>query len=414
MTDAGTDLPLAGVRVVELSHIIAGPSAGFLLSELGADTIRVEPPTGGDLMREDSSPNARGWFAYSNRNKRSLSVDLKSEEGRNVFLRLAATADVVLDNFAPGVLDRLGLSFDELVAVNPRIVCLSIKGFGPGPNESRPMLDELAQMAGGLAFMTGADGAPRRVGASVVDMGAAAYGVVAVLAALLQRDRADMPRARHVTSGLFETVAFWVAQDLARHAVSGEPSVSYVDRPQGTRMGFPVYQLFETADGHRVFVGITSEAHWPRFCDALALTDLAADPRLATHADRVAAHDWLIPTLEKELGARTAAELDDALGDAGFPYARYRRPDEVIDDPHLRTSGQLVSTLIPGVGEAGLPTLPIAATGFTGSSPRSAPGRGEHTRELLGELGYPDDEIDALVDRGVVLLGASLDDEWRA
>src|SRR5437762_4986624 len=219
MSDAG--LPLEGLRVLELGHIIAGPSAGLLLADLGADVIKVERP--GDA--DQSLPTGLSALAqFLNRNKRSVALDLKgSAEARNVFLRLVKTSDVVIDNFAYGAVEGLGLGYDVLAETNPGLIYLALKGFLPGPYEARPFLDELAQMAAGLAFMTGPKGQPMRAGASIVDVGAAAYGVIAVLAALQQRARTGA--GQKITSGLYETTVFWVGQWLASFAATGEPSV---------------------------------------------------------------------------------------------------------------------------------------------------------------------------------------------
>ncbi|MGW0633059.1 CaiB/BaiF CoA transferase family protein [Streptomyces sp. NPDC002758] len=403
------------MRVLELSHIVAGPSAGFILSELGADTIRVEPTTGGDRMRSVDTPSNRGWFAFANRNKRSLSVDLKSSAGREVVRRLVATADIVLENFGPGVLNRLGLSFAELTKANPNIICLHLKGFLPGPNENRPLLDEAAQIMGGLAFMTGSEGQPRRIGASVVDMGAAAYGVIAALAALVQRQRVPDRSPQEITAGLFETVAYWASQDMARFAVDGGESVPYSERPQALRMGFPVYRLFDTADNRQIFVGITSDAHWKRFCAELELTDLWADPRLASGADRVSAHAWLLPTIADRLKRRTLADLEARLSRANVVFAPVRRPDELVRDEHLRQSGCLPDTPIAGHASSPLPTLPIISSAyrFASEAVRPAPGRGEHSIEVLSELGYSTEEIRALTTDGRIVCGVPLEEEVR-
>jgi crotonobetainyl-CoA:carnitine CoA-transferase CaiB-like acyl-CoA transferase len=402
------DGPLAGLRVVELTHIVAGPSAGFIFAELGADTIRVEPPSGGDQLRSGDNP----VFPFLNRNKRSLAVDLKSAGGLEIFRRLIETADVLVDNFAPGTLDRLGLTFDELSEMNPRLIHLSVKGFLPGPYEARPSLDELAQMMGGLAFMTGPRGMPLRAGASVTDIGSAAYGVLGVLAALIQREKTG--RGQKVTTGLFETIVFWVGQTMAQAAVSGEPSVSFPDRPQSSRMGWGVYHLFTTSDEDEIFIGVTSNAHWRRFCEALELDDLASDSSLTNNEDRALARDWLIPRLRTEISRFGSTELQGLLDTAGVPFAPLRRPDQLLDDAHLLASGQLVDTPIPGHGSPKLPRLPFASSEYATGLRIGAPGRGEQTQEILTELGYSAQDVAAFASDGVVLVGGALDQEWTS
>jgi len=393
-------LPLADVRVLELGHIIAGPSAGLLLADLGADVIKVEKPAEGDQTRGMPAGN---WanFHFFNRNKRSIAIDLKgSREGRELFLRLAKSTDVVIDNFAYGAVEGLGLGYEVLSKANPRIIYMALKGFLPGPSEARPFLDELAQMAGGLAFMTGPRGKPMRAGASVVDVGAAAYGIIAVLAALHQRERTG--RGQKITSGLYETSVYWVGQWLANFAATGEPSVPMPEMRQGTRMGWGVYQLFDSSDGEQVFIGITSNAHWERFCNEFALGDLLADERLNDNAKRVAARGWLPTRIGEETRRYTSAELVERLERARIPFAPLRRPDQLVDDPHLKASEQLMDTPLPGRGTAKLPKMPVRSTAYEFRLRRAAPTLGEHTREVLLEFGLTKDEIDALASRRVI------------
>ncbi len=393
-------LPLEGVRVLELGHIIAGPSAGLLLADLGADVVKVERPGDGDQSRTMPAGTAAN-FHFLNRNKRSIAIDLKgSADGRALFLRLVTVSDVVIDNFAYGAVEGLGLGYDALARANPRIVHLALKGFLPGPYEARPFLDELAQMSAGLAFMTGPRGQPLRAGASIVDVGTAAYGVIAVLAALHQR--ADTGRGQKITSGLYETTVFWVAQWLAQYAATGEPSVPMPEIRQGTRMGWGVYDLFDAADGEQIFIGVTSNTHWERFCAEFGLDDLAADERLDDNAKRVAARDWLPGRIAEALRRYPSAELSERLERARVPFAPLRRPDQLVDDPHLNAAGQFVATPLPDGGTAKLPKLPVRSTAFELGLRRPAPRLGEHTREVLRELGLPSDEIDALASRQVI------------
>jgi len=393
-------LPLEGLRVLELGHIIAGPSAGLLLADLGADVIKVERPGDGDQSRAMPAGTS-ALFHFLNRNKRSVAIDLKdSSEGRELFLRLAGRVDVVIDNFAHGAVEALGLGYDVLAAANPRLIYLALKGFLPGPYEARPFLDELAQMSAGLAFMTGPRGQPMRAGASIVDVGAAAYGVVAVLAALQQRARTGV--GQKITSGLYETTVFWVAQWIASYAATGEPSVPLPELKQGTRMGWGIYQLFTSADGEEIFIGITSNGHWERFCREFGLDDLLGDPRLDDNAKRVAARGWLPARIAKEITRYGSPELSERLERARIPFAPLRRPDQLVDDPHLNASRQFVATPLPGGRTAKLPKMPVRSTAFEFGLRRPAPGLGADTREILQELGLSKDEIDALASRRVI------------
>jgi crotonobetainyl-CoA:carnitine CoA-transferase CaiB-like acyl-CoA transferase len=340
-------------------------------------------------------------FHFLNRNKRSITIDLKgSAEGRELFLRLATRCDVVVDNFAYGAVEGLGLGYDVLAGVNPGLIYLALKGFLPGPYEARPFLDELAQMSAGLAFMTGPRGQPMRAGASIVDVGAAAYGVIAVLAALQQRARTG--RGQKITSGLYETTVFWVAQWLANYGATGEPSVPLPELRQGTRMGWGIYQLFTAADGEEVFIGITSNAHWERFCTEFGLGDLLADERLDDNRKRVAARGWLPGRIADEMRKYPSAELAERLERVRIPFAPLRRPDQLVDDPHLNASGQFVDTPLPGRGPVKLPKMPVRSTQYEFGLRRPAPRLGEHTREVLAEHGLSAEEIDALATRRVI------------
>jgi crotonobetainyl-CoA:carnitine CoA-transferase CaiB-like acyl-CoA transferase len=393
-------LPLEGLRVLELGHIVAGPSAGLVFADLGADVIKVERPGEGDQSRGMPAGNAAN-FHFLNRNKRSITIDLKgTSEGRELFLKLATKSDVVIDNFAYGAVEGLGLGYDVLAQANPALIYLAVKGFLPGPYESRPFLDELAQMSAGLAFMTGPRGQPMRAGASIVDVGAAAYGVTAVLAALHQRARTG--RGQKITAGLYETTVFWVGQWLASHAATGEPSVPMPEMRQGTRMGWGIYQLFTAADDAQVFIGITSNAHWERFCAEFKLDDLLADERLNDNAKRVAARSWLPARIGEEMRKYPAAALAERLERARIPFAPLRRPDELVDDPHLNASAQFVETPLPGRPPAKLPKLPVRSSAYEMTLRRPAPTLGEHTREVLSEFGLSKDDIDALASRRVI------------
>ena len=403
MASATGRLPLQGLRVLELGHIVAGPSAALILADLGADVVKIERPDGGDQARRMSGHGS--IFYFLNRNKRSVVINLKSPAGKDVFLRLVRSADVALDNYAPGALDRLGLGYDDLAQVNPRLIYLSIKGFLPGPYEHRPSLDELAQMMGGLAFMTGPRGQPLRAGASIVDIGAATYGVIGVLAALVERERTG--RGEMIVSGLFETTVFWVGQWMASSAMTDEPAIPMPEMGQSVRMGWGIFHLFATADeGEQVFIAVTSNAHWERFCKAFGLDDLRSDDRLDSNLKRVAARPWLLPRVREEIARHASLEVQERLERAGVPCGPVRRPDQLMNDPHLLATEQLIPTPLPGRAPAPLPKLPYRSSAYTFGLQRAAPGLGEHTREVLAEAGLSAAEIDALVAEQAVLAGA--------
>jgi len=399
-----SSLPLAGLKVLELGHIVAGPTAGQILADMGADVTKIESIEGGDQAR--NMPGAMtAMFHFLNRNKQSIALDLKGE-GKDIFLKMAATADVVIDNFAYGAIDRLGIGYEEVSKSHPRLSWLPIKGFLPGPMESQPMLDELAQMGGGLAFMTGLPDRPMRAGASVIDVGAASYGIIAVLAALRQRDMGD-GCGQYITAGLYETSVYWVAQWMATAQFSGEPSVPVPTIQQGTRMGFGIYRLFETAEGSSVFVGVISNAHWQRFCKAFALDALYADTRFIDNAGRVGHRQELNDAVAAIFRQHTLEDAVRKLQEANIPFTPLRRPDQLGDDAHLNDSGQLVDTPLPNGKTGRLPKLPFRATGFDMPIRSSAPVLGADTRAILRKLGYSDADIDALAQRGAIVAPAA-------
>jgi crotonobetainyl-CoA:carnitine CoA-transferase CaiB-like acyl-CoA transferase len=396
--ESSKPLPLKGLRVLELGHIVAGPTASLILADLGADVIKVENPDGGDQARH--MPGAGSGYYFFNRNKRSIAIDLKSPLGKSLFVTLVRGSDICLDNYAPGALDRLGLGYDALSSENPGLIYMAIKGFLPGPYENRPSLDELAQMMGGLAFMTGPPGRPLRAGASIIDIGAATYGVIGILAALWQR--AETGRGQMITSGLFETTVFWVGQWMARAVATGQPSRPMSEVGQSLRMGWGIFHLFATKDDQQVFIGVTSNAHWERFCAAIGLPDLFEDARLNTNEKRVAEQEWMLLRVREAALRFTSIELQQILEKANVPFAPLQRPDQLLDDPHLKQTGQLLTVPMEGGKTGDLPKLPFTSSAYDFGLQRGAPGLGEHTREILRETGIDSTEIDALFTAKVV------------
>jgi crotonobetainyl-CoA:carnitine CoA-transferase CaiB-like acyl-CoA transferase len=392
-------LPLQDLRVLELGHIVAGPTASLILADLGADVIKIEHPDGGDQARR--MPGAGSGYYFFNRNKRSLAIDLKSAQGKAVFMTLVRSADICVDNYAPGAIDRLGLGFAVLSAANPGLIYMAIKGFLPGPYENRPSLDELAQMQGGLAFMTGPPGRPMRAGSSIIDIGAATYGVIGILAALHRR--ATTGRGEMITSGLFETTVFWVGQWMARAVATGQKSRPMAEVGQSLRMGWGVFHLFATADDEQVFIGITSNAHWERFCAAFGLPELLADERLNTNEKRVTAQEWMLPLVRAAVARDTSAELQRKLEQASVPYAPVNRPDQLLDDPHLNASGQLLPVRMEDGRIGNLPKLPFTSTAYDFTVRLPPPNLGENTRDVLAEAGLAAEEIDALFAAKIVV-----------
>ena len=390
--------PLSGIRAVELGHIVAGPSGGLLLAELGADVVKVEEPSSGDQSR--AMPNHGSTFYVLNRNKRSLALDLKRDEGREIFARLVQTSDIVLDNYAPGVLERLGIGYDWAASLNPRIIYCSIKGFLPGPYGDRPLLDELAQMMGSMAYMTGPLGMPLRAGPSVIDIGAATYGVLAAVAAIYDRERTG--RGQRIQAGLFETTVFLSAQHVAQAAITGQSPVPMPSRGMGSRLGWGVYQLFMTGDERQVFIAITSNSHWERFCTELELHDLLADADLDTNSKRCENRIKIVPRIEVLARTMTSADLVAHLERAQVPYSPVNTPFDVLDDPHLTASGGLIEVQTAEGDAIKVPALPIASDSFQIDVRHDPPALGQHSREVLAELGYVGEAIERLIAGRVV------------
>ncbi len=393
-------LPLVGTRVLELGHIVAGPTAGLILADFGADVIKIEDPSrGGDQAR--NSPSGASTFYFLNRNKRSFAVNLKKPEGKEIFLKFAASSDVVLDNYAPGVLERLGVAYETASKINPRIIYCSINGFLKGPYSHRPALDEVAQMMGGIAFMTGLPDRPLRIGASVTDISVATYAVIGILCALLQRNQTG--RGQQLTSGLFETVVFWVGQHMAHFALSGEPSQPMSVRKMGTRFRWGVFDLFRAADEKQVFIGITSNRHWETFCVEFGQSDLLSHPDLRDNEARTRSRDWLLPRVQKIAGKYESKELMKKLEKADVPYAPVNTPADLYDDPYLTADEHRLLPVDAGQKKMRLPALPLESGEFQFSVRRQPPRLGEHTREILSELGISPTDIERLAQEKVVL-----------
>lgn len=394
-------LPLEGTRVLELGHIVAGPTAGVILADLGADVIKIEDPSrGGDQARK--SPMGASTFYFLNRNKRSFAVNLKEPEGKELFIKFASASDVVLDNYAPGVLERLGVGYEPVSKLNPRIIYCSINGFLKGPYAHRPALDEVAQMMGGIAYMTGLPDRPLRIGASVTDISVASYGVIGILSALLQRNQTG--RGQRLISGLFETVVFWVGQHLAHFAMSGERPLPMPVRKMGTRFRWGVFDLFRSADGKQVFIGITSNRHWETFCAEFEQTELGSHPELHDNEARTRARDWLLPRVQEIAGRYDGKELMNKLEKAEVPYAPVNTPADLYEDPYLMGHENRLLPVDTGHKTIRLPALPFESDEFQFSVRRQPPRLGEHTGEILREMGLSSADIDRLAKNKVVMV----------
>ena len=397
MTRDCEDLPLAGIRVVEFTHMVMGPACGLILADMGADVVKIEPVKGDNTRRLLGS--GAGYFPMYNRNKRSVCLDLKSAEGGAAALRLAEAADVLVENFRPGAMDKLGFGWEAMHELNRRLIYCSEKGFLAGPYEHRTALDEVAQMMGGLAYMTGPPGRPLRAGASVIDVQGGMFGAMGVLAALEQRHRTG--EGQKVVSSLFENTVFLVGQHMAQYAVTGAPAAPM----PGRISAWAVYEVFDTGDDEQVFVGVVSDTQWRVFCQAFGLTEFANDESLAANGDRVEERDRIIPVIKETFRSYTKAELMEKLEQTGLPFAPIAKPEEMFEDPHLNAGEGLVEVTVPG-GEHGgetakLPALPLQMGDARFGLHHDVPRQGQHTAEVLGELGYSEEDIAVLFARGL-------------
>jgi len=389
-----TALPYAGLRVVEFTHMVMGPTCGMLLADLGAEVIKVEPLAGDNTRRLLGS--GAGFFPLFNRNKKSIALDLQQPAGREAALRLIAGADVVSENFKPGTMRKLGLDYATLSRLNPRLVYVSLKGFLPGPYEHRTALDEVVQMMGGLAYMTGRSGDPLRAGTSVNDIMGGLFGAIGAMAALAAREKTG--RGQEVQSALFENNVFLVAQHMMQFAVTGQPAA-----PMPSRISaWAVYDVFTVKDGEQIFLAVVSDTQWALFCDAFGFAQLQADARLKTNNDRVRARDWLLPALRERLARFSAAELAAVFEQHGLPFAPITPPHELFDDPHLKATGGLSPLTLPDGRETEVPLLPFTLDGQRPGVRRQPPRLGEHTHELLAAAGYSVGDIERLAAQGVI------------
>ena len=384
--------PLAGIKIVEFTHMVMGPTVGHILAGLGAEIVRIEP-IGGDRTRRLLGSGA-GYFPMYNRGKQSICLDLKSEDGIAVAKDLIAGADILVENFRPGALDRLGLSYEACSKANPRLIYCSEKGFLPGPYENRTALDEVAQMMGGLAWGASHIGKPLRAGASVIDVTGGMFGVIGVLAALEERHRTG--KGQKVVASLFETTIYLVGQHMAQYAVTGSPAA-----PMPARVSaWAIYDVFETKTDP-VFIGVVTDALWEKFCKLFGLDDLWADESLRENNERVKARDTIMPQIRELIGGFTAEEVIAKLDGTGLPFAPIGKPQDMFEDPHLATGGLEDVTLDDGT-EVRLPTVPLEMSGKRIGSPQALPTPGQDADDVLAKLGYDADKVAALKDSGAV------------
>jgi len=377
-----------------MTHMVMGPAIGAILGDLGADVIKVEPISG-DKTRNLTGAGS-GFFLTFNRNKRSIAVDVKSKQGKDIVLKLLTGTDVFIENFRSGAMEKLGLGYDDLKSLNPKLIYCSAKGFLEGPYQNRTALDEVAQMMGGLAYMTGPPGQPLRAGSSVIDIMGGMFGVIAILAAVQERQTSGT--GQKVTSALFENVVYLMGQHMAQTATTGSPPP-----PMSVRVSaWAVYDIFETKDDEQVFVGVVSDGQWKSFCAAFGLTDFREDKAMDLNANRVAKRNLIIPSIKTLFKQYTKQDLMEKLEQTGLPFAPISKPEDLFEDPHLNESGGLLDIDLPQGGQTKLPALPIQMKGNRFGVEHQVPKLGEHTREVLKELGFDEVLINQMVEELVV------------
>jgi len=386
-------LPLENIKVIEFSHMVMGPSAGMILADLGAEVIKVEP-IGGDKTRNLKGSGA-GYFAMYNRNKKSVCIDMKSTEGHKVISEMIKSADVVIENFRPGALENLGYGYEQLSEINSQLIYMSARGFLKGPYQNRTALDEVAQMMGGLAYMTGPKDRPLRAGASVIDVMGGMFGVIGILAALLQRNSTE--KGEHITSSLFESTVFLMGQHMAQKVVTGKAAAPMPERISA----WAIYDVFEVKNNEKLFVAVVSDSQWVKFCLEFNFEEFSNNPSLNTNVQRVLNRDMIIGKVAERFKQIELDDLSARLKSVGLPYAPINRPEDLSEDSHLIESGGLLNIELSDGQQAQLPALPIEFSEERLGVRRNIPLVGQHTKEVLEELGYTEQEACDLIDQKI-------------
>jgi len=386
-------LPLTGIKVVEFTHMVMGPTAGLILADLGADVIKIEPIKGDNTRRLNGS--GAGYFSMYNRNKKSLCLDIKSESGLKIAMELIAETDVLLENFRPGAMEKLGLGFTELHQHNRKLIYCSLKGFLSGPYAHRTALDEVTQMMGGLAYMTGLPDKPLRAGSSVIDITGGMFGAIGVLAALEERHRTGVGKL--VTSSLYETTAFMVGQHMAQQAATGEAPPPMSVR----RSAWAVYDIFDCANNEKIFIGVVSDTQWRIFCEAFDLKAFADDPTLTLNNGRVSQRDRILPEIQALFLKMDKQQLMSKLEKSGLPFAPINKPSDLFDDPHLNAGG-LIDVTLPNGEKTKLPALPLEMNNQRFTLRKDIPTDSGNSINTLLSAGYSKDDIDKLINLGVI------------
>ncbi len=386
--------PLKGIKVLEFTHAVMGPCAGLMLADMGADVVHVEPTHGDSTRRLQGF--GTGYFWFYNRNKRSLAVNLKSEEGIQLIYDLVKEYDVVVENFGPGTMDRLGLGYNKLKTFNQGLIYCSLKGFLSGPYEKRHAMDEVVQMMGGLAYMTGREGDPLRAGTSVIDITGGMFGYIGILQALYEREKTG--EGGFVKAALFETCAFLMGQHMAYSS-----QIAYQIPPMPSRVSaWSVYKVFDTKDNDKAFIGIISEKHWERLCDVFGWDDWLNDARLKTNNLRIDEREWFIPALDERVRQFTKAEIIERCERGHLPFAPISRPEDLFEDEQLNKGNSLMEVDMGNGKTTKLPKFPLEYKGTRVEKRLDPPRIGEHTSEVLKSLNIDDATIAKMIAEGII------------
>ncbi len=386
--------PLKDIKVLEFTHAVMGPCAGLMLADMGAEVLHIEPINGDSTRRLKGF--GTGYFWFYNRNKKSLAVNLKSKEGLELIYKLVKNYDVVVENFGPGTMDRLGLGYEKLKTYNNQLIYCSLKGFLSGPYEKRHAMDEVVQMMGGLAYMTGREGDPLRAGTSVIDITGGMFGYIGILIALLEREKTG--EGGFVKSALFETCAFLMGQHMAYSS-----QIDYQIPPMPSRVSaWSIYKVFDTKDNDKVFIGIISEKHWERLCEVFEWSDWATDARLETNNQRIDERDWFLPALDERVKGFTKSDIIERCDKGHIPFAPISKPEDLFEDEQLNKGNSLMEvTMNDGISTM-LPKFPLEYKGTRVEKRLDPPKIGEHTKEVLKSLNIDDDTITKMVAEGII------------
>ncbi|MCL7401820.1 MAG: CoA transferase [Thaumarchaeota archaeon] len=392
-------LPLEGIRVLDFTRVMSGPFATMLLGDLGADVIKIEPP-GGDDTRGWGPPWIGGDSAYfmsANRNKRSIIIDLKKLEGREIVKKLVEKSDVVVENFRPGVAEQLGISYDNLSKINPRIIYCSISGFGQsGPYRDKPGYDLIALAMSGLMSITGEPNRPPvKFGVPIADLTTALFAALSIVSALYWREKTG--RGQYIDMALLDAQVLLLSHQAFNYFATGEEP----RRMGSAHPNIVPYQAFETSDGY-IIVTVGSEKLWEQFCKAIGRPDLIENPKFRTNADRVINREELIEELERVFKPKPTRFWIEELEKAGVPAAPILTVGQVLNDEHVRYRGMVLEIEHPEAGVIKMLGTPFKMSVTPGVVRSPPPTRGQHTFEILRELGFDDEEIIELKSKHVV------------